>query len=137
MAPMGVACQAIPRWFTTPLAASPASFQPSNPAMATGEASSPMSLNSMIRHLPGSPQAVLLIAYVVSLAQWVTGRRVRCGPGNLYARHLEWPPMSTRADLGGTTPPRPPLITGGLPAPPYPPGPPTGGSGLPTRESGP
>jgi hypothetical protein len=49
----------MPRWFTTPLAASPASFQPSNPAMATGEASSPMSLNSMIRHLPGSPLAVL------------------------------------------------------------------------------
>jgi HAD superfamily hydrolase (TIGR01509 family) len=96
-----------------------------------------MSLNSMIRHLPGSPQAVLLIAYVVSLAQWVTGRRVRCGPGNLYARPLEWPPMSDCADLGGTIPPRPPLITGGLPAPPYPPGPPTGGSGPPTGGSGP
>src|SRR3984893_17719862 len=52
MAPMGVACQAMPRWLTTPLAASPASFQPSNPAMATGDASSPMSLNSMTRHLP-------------------------------------------------------------------------------------
>src|ERR1700689_1362972 len=52
MAPIGVACQAIPRWFTTPLAASPASFHPSNPAMATGEASSPMSLNSMTCHLP-------------------------------------------------------------------------------------
>ena len=95
MAPTGVACQAMPRWLTTPLAASPASFQPSNPAMATGEASSPMSLNSMIRHLPGSPQAVLLIAYVVSLAQWVTGRRVRPGLGNLYLRRLEWPLMST------------------------------------------
>jgi hypothetical protein len=30
---------------------------------------------------PGSAQAVLLIAYVVSLAQWVTGRRVRRAPG--------------------------------------------------------
>jgi uncharacterized OB-fold protein len=28
------------------------------------------------------------------------------------------------ADPGGTIPPRPPLLTGGLPAPPYPPGPP-------------
>src|SRR5580692_1103058 len=110
---MGVACQAMPRWFTTPLAASPASFQPSNPAMATGEASSPMSLNSMIRHLPGSPLAVLFTAYVVTLAQWVTGRRVRCGRRNLYAGHLEWPAMSTAAGLGGTIPPRPPLITGG------------------------
>src|SRR5271165_1008616 len=52
MAAIGVACQAMPRWLTTPLAASPASFQPSNPAMATGDASSPMSLNSMTRHLP-------------------------------------------------------------------------------------
>ena len=33
------------------------------------------------------------------------------------------------AGLGGTIPPRPPLVTGGLPAPPYPPGPPTRGSG--------
>jgi len=33
------------------------------------------------------------------------------------------------AGLGGTIPPSPPLVTGGLPAPPYPPGPPTGGSG--------
>src|SRR5579863_6414825 len=52
MAPIGVACQAIPRWLTTPLAASPASFQPSNPAMATGDVSPPMSLNSMTGHLP-------------------------------------------------------------------------------------
>jgi len=37
--------------------------------------------------------------------------------------------MSTRAGLGGTIPPRPPLVTGGLPAPPYPPGPPGSPSG--------
>jgi len=36
--------------------------------------------------------------------------------------------MSTGVGPGGTIPPRPPLVTGGLPAPPYPPGP-TGGSG--------
>ena len=39
---------------------------------------------------------------------------------------------------GGTIPPRPPLITGGLPAPPYPPGPPCGGAllaGLPARQT--
>jgi HAD superfamily hydrolase (TIGR01509 family) len=87
-----------------------------------------MSLNSMIRHLPGSPQAVLLTAYVVNLAQWVTGRHVRRARRNLSARLLEWSPMSS-ADLGGTIPPRPPLVTGGLPAPPCPPGPPTGGNG--------
>ena len=32
-----------------------------------------------------------------------------------------------RRILGGNDPPRPPLLTGGLPAPPYPPGPPWGG----------
>ena len=37
--------------------------------------------------------------------------------------------MSTAIGLGGTIPPRPPLITGELPALPDPPGPPTGGSG--------
>src|SRR6266568_1442544 len=73
MAPMGVACQAMPRWLTTPLAASPASFQPSNPAMATGLVSSPMSLNSMTRHLPDTAQA-LLTAYVVGPPRWVNGR---------------------------------------------------------------
>src|SRR6516225_6501281 len=60
MAPTGVACQAIPRWLTTPLAASPASFQPSNPAMATGDTSSPMSLNSIVRHLPWQRSGRLL-----------------------------------------------------------------------------
>ena len=60
MAPMGVACQAMPRWLTTPLAASPASFQPSNPAMATGDVSSPMSLNSIARHLPRRRSGCLL-----------------------------------------------------------------------------
>src|SRR6185437_15301052 len=60
MAPMGVACQALPRWLTTPLAASPASFQPSNPAMATGDTSSPMSLNSIARHLPRRRSGCLL-----------------------------------------------------------------------------
>ena len=57
---MGVACQAMPRWLTTPLAASPASFQPSNPAMATGDVSSPMSLNSIARHLPRRRSGCLL-----------------------------------------------------------------------------
>src|SRR5271156_1648003 len=46
MAPIGVACQAMARWLTTPLAASPASFQPSNPAIATGEVSGPTSVKS-------------------------------------------------------------------------------------------
>ena len=33
---MGVDCHAMPRWLTTPLAASAASFHPSNAAIATG-----------------------------------------------------------------------------------------------------
>src|SRR5437762_3283639 len=76
MAPIGVACHAIPRWLTTPLAASPASFQPSNPAMATGDARSPMSLNSIARHLPTPTLGLSVTAYVVGLAYRVTGRRV-------------------------------------------------------------
>jgi HAD superfamily hydrolase (TIGR01509 family) len=90
-----------------------------------------MSLNSMIRHLPGSPQAVLLTAYVVNLAQWVTGRHVRRARRNLSARLLEWSPMSTRVGPGGTNPKAAlnPPDYGGEPSPPYPPGPPTGGSG--------
>ena len=47
MAAIGVACHAIPRWLMTPLAASPASFQPSKAAMATGELSFPSRSNSM------------------------------------------------------------------------------------------
>src|SRR5262249_5333076 len=76
MAPTGVACHAMPRWLTTPLAASPASFQPSNPAMATGAASSPMSLNSITRHLPTPTLRLSVTAYVVGLAYRATGRRV-------------------------------------------------------------
>jgi O-succinylbenzoic acid--CoA ligase len=37
-------------------------------------------------------------------------------------------PGGTTAGPGGTTPPKPPPLTGGLPAPPYPPGPPSGGT---------
>src|ERR1700746_1638720 len=76
MAPTGVACHAIPRWLTTPLAASPASFQPSNPAMATGDASSPMSLNSMLVTSPPPDPGPSPTAYVLVLAHRVTGRRV-------------------------------------------------------------
>jgi hypothetical protein len=74
---------------TTPLAASPASFQPSNPAMATGEVSSPMSLNSMTGHLPKHARAVPT-AYVVSLAHWVIDLRVRSWLGKLRLNLLRW-----------------------------------------------
>src|SRR6266568_3290287 len=100
MAPMGVACHAIPRWLTTPLAASPASFQPSNPAMATGDARSPMSLNSIARHLPTPTLGLSLTAYVVGLAYRVTGRRVsrrlrKAHKGRLQWLAYDWGVMST------------------------------------------
>ena len=41
------------------------------------------------------------------------------------AAELCWPGGTTRSALGGTIPPRPSLLTGGLPVPPYPPGPTT------------
>src|SRR6266481_2010575 len=48
MAAMGVDCHAMPRWLTTPLAASAASFHPSKAAIATGFSSGPStSLNLM------------------------------------------------------------------------------------------
>src|SRR5436309_7772529 len=51
MAPTGVACQARLKWLMTPLAASPASFQPSKAAMITGEVSLPMPSSSIAHHL--------------------------------------------------------------------------------------
>jgi len=72
MAATGSDCQAIPRWLTTPLAASAASFQPSKAAMATGLASVPMSLNLMALHLPCST------AYVYQAVACVTGSGVAC-----------------------------------------------------------
>src|SRR5579872_1168281 len=90
MAPIGVACQAMPRWLTTPLAASPASFQPSNPAMATGEVSSPMSLNSMALHLPEHGTRRPPQGYVVGSTRWVTYRVSCARPFN-----VRWGSMST------------------------------------------
>ena len=55
-----MALQPTSRCETASLAASPASFQPSNPAMATGDVSSPMSLNSIARHLPRRRSGCLL-----------------------------------------------------------------------------
>ena len=59
------------------------------------------------------------------------------------AGELCWPagsvsPGGTSAAPGGTIPPRPPLLTGGLPAPPYPPGPhtPLGGDKSPRVPGG-
>src|SRR5580704_16784666 len=58
MAAMGVDCHAMPRWLTTPLAASAASFHPSKAAIATGFSSGPStSLNLMTSPPPVSPRA--------------------------------------------------------------------------------
>src|SRR5215469_6315655 len=48
MAAIGVDSHSMPRWFTTPLAASAASFHPSKAHRATGWVSGPTSLNLMV-----------------------------------------------------------------------------------------
>src|ERR1700733_10112769 len=53
MAPTGVDSQAAARWLITPLAASPASFQPSKAAITAGELSFPMPSSSIWDHLLG------------------------------------------------------------------------------------
>jgi hypothetical protein len=65
MAAIGADCQAMPRWLITPLAASAASFHPSNAAIATGRSSGPStSLNSMISPPDRHGRALVTTAYV-------------------------------------------------------------------------
>src|SRR6201996_4127650 len=54
---MGVDSQAIPRWLTTPLAASAASFHPSNAAIATGLTSGPSTSLNLMTSPPLEPWA--------------------------------------------------------------------------------
>src|SRR5215469_3870015 len=53
MAAIGVDCQAMPRWDTTPEAASAASFHPSNAAIATGWSSGPSTSLNLMTSPPG------------------------------------------------------------------------------------
>ena len=77
MAPTGVDFQASARWLMTPLAASPASFQPSKAAMTAGEVSCPMPSSSIWGHLLGS--SVLQVTCMTVFAA-SRGRRDRRGP---------------------------------------------------------
>src|ERR1700747_2607478 len=74
MAAMGVDCHAMPRWLTTPLAASAASFPPSKAAIATGCSSGPStSLNLMTSPPPDHRGLVpLTTAYVAPYPEFVT-----------------------------------------------------------------
>src|ERR1039457_2683629 len=61
MAPMGLDCHAVPRWLMAPLAASPASFQPSKAAMTAGELSLLAASSSMpTTSLPYLPPGYVL-----------------------------------------------------------------------------
>jgi hypothetical protein len=71
MAPTGVDCHAAARWLMTPLAASPASFQPSNPAMTAGELSFPMLSSSIWDHLPEFLRAQGYVHNRVLRVTWV------------------------------------------------------------------
>src|SRR5438876_10207623 len=57
MAAIGVDSQAMPRWLTTPLAASAASFHPSNAAIATGLTSGPSTSLNLMTSPPLEPRA--------------------------------------------------------------------------------
>jgi hypothetical protein len=81
MAPTGSACHAAVRWVITPLAASPASFQPSKPAMMTGAVSLPLPLSSISHHpFLAASLAMPVPAYVVS-----RDRLLSCRPGRATA----------------------------------------------------
>src|SRR5215467_4940974 len=73
MEPAGSACHAVVRWVITPLAASPASFQPSKAAMMTGAVSLPVSLSSIAHHLlTRRLLAMPVSAYVLHHDHWLT-----------------------------------------------------------------
>src|SRR5262249_17316081 len=97
MEPTGSACHAVVRWVITPLAASPASFQPSKAAMMTGAVSLPVPLSSIAHHLLtrrllGMP----VLAYVLH-----QDHGLPCRSGTAWHRS-HWP--------RGTGPPRAPVL---------------------------
>ena len=55
---MGVESHAMPRWLTIPLAASAASFHPSNAAIATGLTSGPSTSLNLMTSPPQEPRAL-------------------------------------------------------------------------------
>src|SRR6266480_597716 len=73
MAPTGFACHAVVRWVITPLAASPASFQPSKAAITMGAVSLPVPLSSIAHHLlTRRLLAMAVSAYVVHHDHWLS-----------------------------------------------------------------
>src|SRR6516164_5993142 len=94
MEPTGSACHAVVRWVITPLAASPASFQPSKAAMMTGAVSLPVPLSSIAHHLLarrllGMP----VLAYVLHHGHWLS-----CRSGTAW--HLNHQPRGTGPPQG-------------------------------------
>ena len=90
MAPTGVDCHAAARWLMTPLAASPASFQPSNPAMTAGELSFPMLSSSIWDHLPEFLRAQGYVHNHVLRVTWV-GRGAGVGVAGDGYGIMTWP----------------------------------------------
>src|ERR1700758_4482897 len=74
MAAMGVDCHAMPRWLTTPLAASAASFHPSKAAIATGCSSGPSTSLNLMTSPPPDDRGLtpLTTAYVATYPGCVT-----------------------------------------------------------------
>src|SRR5215467_3741973 len=99
MEPTGSACHAVVRWVITPLAASPASFQPSKAAMMTGAVSLPVPLSSIAHHLLtrrllGMP----VLAYVLHHDHWLS-----CRSGTAWHRS-HWPRGNQAAQGPGAGP---------------------------------
>src|SRR5690349_4795882 len=112
MAPAGSACHAVVRWVITPLAASPASFQPSKAAMMTGAVSLRVSLSSIAHHLlTRRLLAMPVSAYVLHHDHWLSSPvRTVLARGRLreppLTRHLHrWP--GTQAAGAGPAADRP------------------------------
>src|SRR5260221_8433631 len=80
MAAIGFDSHSMPRWFTTPLAASAASFHPSNAQRATGWVSGPTSLNLMVP--PPLPRGLTRVTYRLCVpgGEAVNARAVSCPP---------------------------------------------------------
>src|SRR5260221_2281692 len=90
MAPSGVDCHAPARWLITPLAASPASFQPSKAAMTAGELSFPIPSSSISDHLLRFPLAPDYVHEHDRRVMWPAGCPVAARAGTDHATPAAW-----------------------------------------------
>src|SRR5258708_20468641 len=90
MAPSGVGGHAPARWLISPLAASPASFQPSKAAMTAGELSFPIPSSSISDHLLRFPLAPDYVHEHDRRVMWPAGCPVAARAGTDHATPAAW-----------------------------------------------